>query len=149
MRGKGVVAQAGGVRATGALKGQAQSVGAVFKTVYVGALVITAPGILLWVVLAGLSALSASASTRNGWLAVLLTAASGLLVVAYLRIGKSATRRVRWLWFSTALILVVAASCPAVMSFGGAVAEEWCESQPGGRGYAGNESPEDAPLLCR
>jgi hypothetical protein len=70
-------------------------------------------------------------------------------VVAFMRIRKAATRHLRWLWFSTALALVLAASCPAVMSLGGAVAEEWCESQPGGRGYVGNESPEDAPLVCR
>jgi hypothetical protein len=62
--------------------------------------------------------------------------------------GKAATRHRRWLWFSTAMALVLAASCPAVRSLGGAVAEEWCESQPGGRGYAGNQSPGDAPLLC-
>jgi chromate transport protein ChrA len=134
---------------TGALNGQTRPAGAGFMAVYAGGLVILAPGILLWVVLAGLSAFSPGASSRNGWLVVLVAAASGLSVVAYLRIGKSATRRLRWLWFSTALILVVAASYPAVMSFGGAIAEEWCESQPGGRGYAANESPEDAPLLCR
>jgi chromate transport protein ChrA len=134
---------------TGALNGQARPAGAGFMAVYAGVLVILAPGILLWVVLAGLSALSPGASSRNGWLVVLVAAASVLSVVAYIRIGKAATSHLRWLWFSTALALVLAASCPAVMSLGGAVAEEWCESQPGGRGYVGNESPEDAPLVCR
>jgi hypothetical protein len=134
---------------TGASNGQARPAGAGFMAVCAGALVILTPGTLFWIVLAGLSALSPGCSPRNGWLVVLVAAASGLSVVAYVRIGKSATRRLRWLWFSTSLILVVAASYPAVTAFGGAVAEEWCESQPGGRGYAGNESPEDASLVCR
>lgn len=134
---------------TDALNGQRMSAGAGFKMVYAGVLVILVPGILLWVVLAGLSALSPGASPRNGWLVVLVSAASALSVVAFMRTRKAATRHLRWLWFSTALALVLAASCPAGVSLGGAVADEWCESQPGGRGYLGNESPEDAPSLCR
>ena len=134
---------------TDALNGQRRSAAAGFKMVFVGALMILAPGIVLWVVLAGLSALSPGASPRNAWLVVLVAAASALSVVAYLRIGKAATMRLRWFWFCSAVALVVAASCPAVMSFGGAVAEEWCESQPGGRGYAGKASPQDAPMICR
>ena len=70
-------------------------------------------------------------------------------VVAYSRIRKSAARRRRWMWFVAALMLLAAASGPAVLSFGTAVAEEWCESEPGGRGYAGNKPPEAAPMICR
>lgn len=78
---------------TDALNGQRRSAGAGFKMVYAGVLVVLAPGILLWVLLAGLSALSPGTSPRNGSLVVLVAAASVLSVVAFMRMRKAATRQ--------------------------------------------------------
>ena len=108
-----------------------------------------APGALLWIVLTGLAALSPGASGRIVWFVLLVVASSVLSVVAYSRIRKSTTRRMRWLWFLAALALLVAPSDPAAHSFGSMAAEEWCESEPGGRGYSGNRPPEAAPMICR
>jgi hypothetical protein len=76
---------------TDALNGQRRSARAGFKMVYAGVLVFLTPGILLWVLLDGLSTLSPGPSPGNGWLVVLVAAASVLSVVAFMRIRKAAT----------------------------------------------------------
>jgi cell division protein FtsW (lipid II flippase) len=104
---------------------------------------------LLWIVVAGIAAFCPGASGKTAWFFLLAAASIALSVVAYLRIRRSTTRRMRWMWFLMALALHAAASYPAALSFGSMAAEEWCESEPGGRGYAGTKPLEAAPMICR
>ena len=53
-----------------------------------------------------------------------------------------------WLWATLFIVIVCTASTPAVWATAVAVAEEWCESQPGGRGYASNGFIAEIPLAC-
>ncbi|MFJ6416363.1 hypothetical protein [Paeniglutamicibacter sp. NPDC091659] len=65
------------------------------------------------------------------------------------RMLRSTTVRKTWLWSTLFIVVVGAASTPAVWVAAEAVAEEWCESQPGGRGYTSNATIAEIPRACR
>lgn len=77
--------------------------------------------------------------------AVLYLGAGALLVVVL----RTRTARASWWWTAAFALVVVAASAPAVAVATAAVSGELCETQPGGRGYAGDLPPEAAPAICR
>ncbi|MFF5790625.1 hypothetical protein ACFY5D_01110 [Paeniglutamicibacter sp. NPDC012692] len=68
--------------------------------------------------------------------------------VMFYKMLRCRTFRKTWLWATLFIVVVGAASTPAVWATTGAVVEEWCESQPGGRGYPSNASSTEVPRAC-
>lgn len=77
--------------------------------------------------------------------ALLYLAAVVLLVVVL----RTRTVRASWWWTAAFVLVVVTASIPVAVVATAAVAGEMCETQPGGRGDAGDLPPEAAPTLCQ
>ncbi|MBD8042637.1 hypothetical protein H9638_02305 [Arthrobacter sp. Sa2BUA2] len=93
--------------------------------------------------IAGSGAVWSQVATSLPFLAAALAA-----VVTGVLMKRAATDRRAWaLSVCTVVLLLVAASAP-VISFSKAAAEEFCESAPGGRGYAETAAPEETPGIC-
>lgn len=69
--------------------------------------------------------------------------------VAFHRMLFSRTVSTTWRWALLSILVTVAASTPATWILGTAVVDEWCESEPGGRGYSGEASLAAIPAFCR
>lgn len=71
-------------------------------------------------------------------------------VGTYILLRRRTAAGSSWLWAVLTVALLLLAAAPAVVGLGGAFLSEWCEAEPGGRGYYGPlTSPDDIPVLCR
>lgn len=69
--------------------------------------------------------------------------------VAFHRMRLSRTGSTTWRWALVFILVTIAASIPATWTLGTAVVDEWCESEPGGRGYSGEATLAEIPAFCR
>ncbi|GAA1496203.1 hypothetical protein [Paeniglutamicibacter kerguelensis] len=69
--------------------------------------------------------------------------------MAFYRMLRNTTVRKTWLRATFFIVIVSATSTPATWVATEAVVDEWCESQPGGRGYTSTASATEIPLPCR
>lgn len=69
--------------------------------------------------------------------------------VAFHRMLLSRTGSTTWRWALVFILVTVAASTPATWTLSAAVVDEWCETEPGGRGYSGDATLAEIPAFCR
>lgn len=67
-------------------------------------------------------------------------------VVTGVLLRRAETNRRAWAMSVCTVALLLVAAFPPAYSFGKAMAEELCESAPGGRGYSG--APNEPPGIC-
>jgi hypothetical protein len=103
---------------------------------------------LVWGVFASASAL-ASGSPAGLVPVVLVLLGYVLAAGAIAKFWRSKDSRSTWIWATAAGMLVLAASLPALWTFGQLFLDEWCEYQPGGRGHANISSLAEIPFACR
>ncbi len=63
--------------------------------------------------------------------------------------GRAKTNRQAWAMSLCTVALLLIAASPPVYGLTMGFTDEWCESQPGGRGYSGHLAPEESPAVCR
>jgi membrane protease YdiL (CAAX protease family) len=106
--------------------------------------------VLLWVTVGSLqSFIRGTGITGAQTIMVLPFAAAALgAVVTGVLMKRAKTNRRAWaMALCTSALLLVAAFPPAyILTM--TIAEELCESQPGGRGYSGPLTPEESPAVC-
>ncbi|MGW9549659.1 hypothetical protein ACWG8W_01230 [Citricoccus zhacaiensis] len=83
------------------------------------------------------------------WESILLLVLYLAGLLAFIAMRRSVTVRRTWITAGLAITLVGLASIPVVWVVYHGVTEEWCESQPGGRGGAPITSMDDIPAVCR
>lgn len=98
----------------------------------------------LWSFITGTGANARQALQFMPFVAMYLAA-----VLTTVAIRRCATSGRAWLWAGATVVLLLAASTPLTVAAGKAVAEEWCEGQPGGRGYGNIQSLDQIPRICR
>jgi hypothetical protein len=103
---------------------------------------------MLWVVLVTAAAVS-SGSFVGLVPAVVVLLGYALAAGAFVRMRKSGSKRSKRIWAVVAVALGLAASVPALWLLIQLFLDEWCESQPGGRGYGNISSLEEIPAACR
>lgn len=83
------------------------------------------------------------------WASILLLILYSAGFLTCIAMHRSLTVRRTWITAGLAITLVGLASIPVVWVAYHGITEEWCESQPGGRGGPPNISMDDIPEACR
>lgn len=116
------------------------------------ALIITFLPILLLIVLSVgyITSFATGAGVVWGQVLMFLPFLAAVLaaVVTGVLMKRVATNRMAWAMSLCTITLLLVAAFPPAYSFSKAMADELCESAPGGRGYYGPAAPEEAPAIC-
>lgn len=118
-------------------------------TAVMGLLALLALSSAVWTAAVAASAFAPGASLWQAVPPLLVVIGYVLAVVAVVQVGRSRTRRSAWLWAAAAVGLVLVASLPSTWTILQLFFDEWCETQPGGRGYQGVTALKDNRAVCR
>jgi hypothetical protein len=121
----------------------------VVVTAAVGLLALLALSSAVWTAAVAASAFAPGASLWQAVPPLLVVFVYVLAVAAFVKVGRSRTRRSARLWAVAVVGLVLVASLPSTWTILQLFFDEWCETQPGGRGYQGVTALEEIPAVCR
>jgi hypothetical protein len=80
----------------------------------------------------------------TGNLLIFIAGMAGSLTYVLL-LARAMTVREAWSLSIATVVLLLGCTAPPVLSIGAGFMDEWCESQPGGRGWSGPVGLEDIP----
>lgn len=112
-------------------------------------LVLGLPILLMLGVAVSLMIASVSAPDSFDPLGLLFLATFFASIAATAAAHYARTRRQAGFCSAVAIVLQLLLAVPVVVGMGWALTDEWCESQPGGRGGAPITREADVPFLCR
>jgi cation transport ATPase len=122
---------------------------AVAATAVVGLLALLALSSAVWTAAVTASALAPGASLWQAVPPLLVVLGYVLAIAAFVKMVRSRTRRSACLWSAAAVGLVLVASFPSTWTILELFFDEWCETEPGGRGFQGVTALEEIPAVCR
>lgn len=112
-------------------------------------LVLGLPVLLMLGVVVSWMIASVSAPSSFDALGLLFLATFSASVAATAAAYHARTGRQAGFCAAVAIVLQLLLAAPVVVGLGWALTDEWCESQPGGRGGAPITREADVPFLCR